>query len=86
MGEPDQAAREYDLVVTGLFQRLIKRYGDISSLPFTKADVEREIADLGLAIKNVPDIVYTYRVGRAPLPDEVLAHGNWAIESRGKGR
>ncbi len=78
--------REYDLVIAKLFRKLIERYGDALRLPFTKADVEAAIVDLELAIKNVPDVIYTYRVGRAPLPDEILTHGHWAIEARGKGK
>ena len=48
--------------------------------------VVQAISELGLVINNVPDIPYTYRTGRSPLPEAILAHGQWAIDGAGKGR
>lgn len=36
------------------------------------------------SVKNVPDIIYTYRA-RADLPSEILREGNFAIIGEGKG-
>jgi len=36
------------------------------------------------SVKNVPDIIYTYRA-RADLPAEILSEGNFAIIGEGKG-
>jgi hypothetical protein len=83
---PNEILKEYDQVVNRVFERLHTGQEDVDRLLFTKADIERAIRDLGLSIRNVPDIVYTYRSGRSPLPEEVLAHGNWAIEGTGKGK
>jgi len=83
---PDEALKEYDQVIVRVFESLHAGHEDSELLPFTKSDVEHAISDLGLTIKNVPDIVYTYRAGRSPLPQAILAYGNWAIEGMGKGK
>lgn len=76
--------KDYDQILTELFTRLYKQ-GE-TKLPFTKKDIEQVIADLSLEIRNVPDVAYTYRTGRSPLPAEILKHGNWAIDGAGKGK
>lgn len=83
---PDETLKEYDQVIIRVFERLHAGYEDADRLPFTKSGIERAVSELGLTIKNVPDIVYTYRAGRSPLPQAILAHGNWAIEGAGKGK
>ena len=83
---PDETLKEYDQVILRVFERLHAGHEDTDRLPFAKSDVERAISDLGLSIKNVPDIVYTYRAGRSLLPQAIRAHGNWAIEGAGKGK
>ena len=77
-------AKEYDQIIAELFNRLYK-HGE-TQLAFTKRDIEKVIADLDLEIRNVPDIAYTYRTGRSPLPVEILKHGHWAIDGAGKGK
>ena len=62
--------KEYDQVVIELFRRLYKK--GMPRLPFSKTDIERAASDLGLSIRNLPDITYTYRSGRSPLPPEIL--------------
>ncbi len=83
---PDATLKQYDQVIVRVFERLHKDHEDTERLPFTKLDVERAADDLELVIKNIPDIIYTYRAGRSPLPNAILDHGNWAIEGTGKGR
>ncbi len=83
----DAYLKEYDQVVIELFRRLqrLHRKGE-KRLLFSKKDVERVVADLGLEIRNIPDIAYTYRTGRSALPAEVLKSGHWAIDGAGKGK
>ena len=76
--------KEYDQILIELFSRLYEQ--GQTKLPFTKRDVEQVIADLELEIRNVPDVTYTYRTGRSPLPAEILKHGHWAIDGAGKGK
>lgn len=81
------ASKDYDRVIIHLFTRLINDQGaDVDRLPFSKDDLVRSIVELELEIRNVPDVTYTYRVGRSDLPDEILAYGNWAIEGAGKSK
>ncbi len=80
----DVETREYDQIIVELFRRLYKQ-GE-PKLSFAKKDVERVVADLGLEIRNIPDIAYTYRTGRSPLPAEILKYGHWAIDGAGKGK
>ncbi|TEU14976.1 MAG: hypothetical protein E3J21_14470 [Anaerolineales bacterium] len=54
---PDETLKEYDRVIIRVFERLYTGHEDVNRLPFTKSDIERAISDLGLTIKNVPDIV-----------------------------
>lgn len=65
--------------------------GDL--IPFTKEDIVRHgdalrrlgVTKEGLAVKNIPDIIYTYRA-REDLPAEILQHGQFAIIGAGKGK
>src|SRR3990172_9451560 len=76
--------KEYDQVVIELFRRLYKK--GMPRLPFSKTDIERAASDLKLSIRNLPDITYTYRSGRSPLPPEILQYGHWAIDGAGKSK
>jgi hypothetical protein len=82
----EEIPKEYDLVIIRVFERLHSARESVEQLPFTKSDIEQAIQELELSIKNVPDIVYTYRSGRSALPEAISAHGNWAIVGSGKGK
>lgn len=82
----EEALKEYDQVIIRVFEELHQDHEEADRLPFTKADIVRAVNELGLEINNVPDIAYTFRTGRSPLPQAILAHGNWAIDGAGKGR
>jgi hypothetical protein len=82
----NESLKEYDQVILQVFLQIHTGYEQQNRLPFTKTDIEHAVAELGLEIKNIPDIVYTYRTGRSPLPDAVQAHGHWAIDAEGKGK
>jgi hypothetical protein len=83
-----QRLKAYDRVVVRLFEKLRADSPDSARVPFAKSDLVAAVEDLGLArsILNIPDVVYTYRVGRSPLPDAVLKHGSWTITGIGKSR
>lgn len=65
---------------------------DPKRIEFLKEDIVfhgRKLREIGLCsaaldVKNIPDIIYTYRA-RADLPAEILAEGHFAIIGRGKG-
>lgn len=76
--------KDYDQVIIELFQSLYKK--GATQLPFFKSDIERVATDLRLSIRNLPDITYTYRSGRSPLPAEILKYGYWAIDGAGKSK
>lgn len=45
---PDETLKEYDQVITRVFERLYAGHEDADRLPFTKSGIERAISDLGL--------------------------------------
>jgi hypothetical protein len=83
---------EYELALLATWRQAKENCGNFDKVPFSKEDVVRHgdalrnrgILQRKLAVKNVPDIIYTYRA-RAELPGEILEHGNFAIIGRGKG-
>lgn len=75
--------RDYEKVILHLFKTISRAGGD--ERPFTKDGLESACKAVGVPIKNIPDILYTYRV-RSGLPDQILRTGNWIIEGRGKSR
>lgn len=77
------ALRDYDRVIAALFERIFKPQA--RELPFTKEDLERVCRELSISIKNIPDILYTYR-SRGELPKAISGKGQWVIEGYGKGR
>lgn len=81
-----EVTKEYDQVITRVFTQLHAASPGTNRLPFTKTDIERAVNELGLNIRNIPDIAYTYRTGRSPLPSGILAYGNWSIDGAGKSK
>ena len=47
-------------------------------IPFHRDDLEAAMDELGIEVKNVPDIPYAYR-SRRPLPESLSQHGYSAI-------
>ncbi len=76
-----RSSAEYDQIILKLFRSLY-RPGALN-LPFSKAQLEKFARPFG--IKNVPDILYSFR-SRNPLPPAILRTGNWVIAGRGKGK
>lgn len=78
----------YDQVIIRVFENAYTDAPNVNDLPFTRSDIESAIQELGLQLetRNVPDIVYTYRSGRSPLPEAILKQEHWAIEGKGKSK
>jgi len=75
--------KDYDRIITALFFSKFREGS--SELDFTKDEVVAVARKLKLALRNAPDVVYTYR-SRAHLPQSILDKGNWIIKPKGKGR
>ena len=73
----------YDRVLTTVFEKHW-RPGS-KEVPFTKDDLIDAASAIGLRIKNIADILYTYR-SRSALPEVLRAKGNWVIASKGPGK
>jgi len=86
-------SNEYEIALVATWRAALASAKRHDEIPFSKEDLvrhgdeirKRGITSRAVAVKNVPDIIYTYRA-RADLPAEILAHGNYAIVGRGKGR
>ncbi|NPV70792.1 MAG: hypothetical protein HPY55_09130 [Firmicutes bacterium] len=73
----------YDEIMVDVF---FKHYRPgLSYLRFTKDELAEASEKRGYTIRNVPDIIYTYRVRRL-LPEKIVALGHWAIEPCGRGQ
>jgi hypothetical protein len=75
--------KDYDRVITSLFSSKYKE--GAKEIDFTKDELVAAAKKLKITIRNVPDVVYTYR-SRSNLPQSILAKGNWIIKPKGKGR
>lgn len=74
----------YDEVICEVFRRHNGASRD--AFEFERQEFAEILRSMGETVRNLGDIVYTYRSGRQPLPDEIAATGNWLIEGRGRGR
>jgi hypothetical protein len=75
----------YDKVILALYMRLVDQYGpDLAEYPFDKEFLDQLAKEL--RIKNIPDIIYSYRSGRRSFPSEILKAGYWVIRGKGKGK
>ena len=85
-------ANRYEALFVALWRHAKVDAQDPGRVEFAKEDFVfhgKKMQEYGLVaspldIKNIPDIIYTYRA-RANLPAEILAHGNFAVIGRGKG-
>jgi hypothetical protein len=82
MKAPASKANKYDQLLAAVFKR--KWIFSMSEVPFTKDEVIDAANELGLRLKNLADVIYTYR-SRRPMPREILKTGNWVIAARGSG-
>lgn len=84
-------ATDYDRIIENQFFRKYAENKEASEFNFTLRELESVTSEL-LAneelsefIKNIPDIIYTYR-SRRPLPEKILKKGHWIIQPKGKGK
>jgi hypothetical protein len=84
-------ATDYDKVIENIFFKKYSENQKAGELDFTLRELElitskllaiREVSEF---IKNIPDIIYTYR-SRRSLPEKILKKGNWIIQPKGKGK
>ncbi len=73
---------QYDHVILEVFQCHYREGAD--RLVFRKDELAEACLKHGITVRNIPDVVYTYR-SRRSLPMAILAKGHWAIEPCGRG-
>ncbi len=72
----------YDKVLLQVFHQHYNQ--GAKYLKFSKDELAEACKQHGVTIKNIPDIIYTYRTRRV-LPDDIRQTGHWAIEPAGRG-
>ncbi len=88
----DKVSNRYEAAFIAMWRHANAEAPDPKRIEFSKEDIVfhgRKLRELGLCsapldVKNIPDIIYTYRA-RADLPAEIRAQGHFAIIGRGKG-
>jgi hypothetical protein len=73
---------QYDEVILEVF--LHHYHEGANRLVFKKDELAEVCRNHGITVRNIPDIIYTYRARRT-LPAKILATGHWAIEPAGRG-
>jgi len=76
---------DYDKIIAALFKKKFKPKQKTSELNFSKDELVETANELGIQLRNAPDVIYTYRSRRA-LPERILRTGNWVLVPKGKGR
>ncbi len=76
---------DYDKVIVLLFDKKYKENIEKSEIYFTKDELAQIASELGITIRNIPDVIYTYRC-RRELPNGITSLGNWSIMPKGKGK
>lgn len=74
---------EYDKVIVKLFEKVYRE--DQDRIEFTKDQLIDICSEIDIPIKNIPDILYTYR-SRSDLPESITRTGNWILQGLGKGK
>ncbi len=74
----------YDRVLSEIFQRHAGSEQD--EFEFEREEMEEILRTWKKRVKNLGDVIYSYRSGRRPLPKSITATGDWLISGRGKGR
>ncbi len=82
MKRPRDEGTKYDQLLASLFSKKWKP--SLQEIPFSKDEVIDAASALGLRIKNLADVIYTYR-SRRRMPSEIRRTGNWVIAARGSG-
>ena len=82
-GQPSDVLSQYDEVLLEVFLAHYKEGAD--RLVFRKDELSEICREHGITVRNIPDIIYTYRARRS-LPSRILSTGHWAIEPAGRGK
>lgn len=70
----------YERIIERVF---LKHYQPgIEYFEFHKDELIEICQEMGIIIRNIPDIIYAFR-GRRPLSSSITSTGHWAIESAG---
>jgi hypothetical protein len=88
----DKISNRYEAAFIAMWRHAKVDATDPNRIEFSKEDItfhgtklrEYGLCSARLGVKNIADIIYTYRA-RADLPAEIRATGNYAIIGRGKG-
>lgn len=67
-----------DTLVRVFENKLDQGYETDEDIPFDRGDLQVAMDELGITVRNVPDIPYAYR-SRRPLPDGIQRHGYNAV-------
>lgn len=70
----------YEQAIEEIFARHYRE--DLNYFVFHKDELIEVCEQLGITIRNIPDIIYAFR-GRRSLPNSITSKGHWAIESAG---
>jgi hypothetical protein len=73
---------QYDAVILEVFLNHYQENTD--RLVFRKDELADACIKYEITVRNIPDIIYTYR-SRRNLPTRILTTGQWAIEPAGRG-
>ena len=73
---------KYDRLLASIFKTKWKT--SLNEIPFSKDEVIDLAVKLNLRIKNLADVIYTYR-SRRQMPPEIQKTGNWVIAAKGSG-
>ncbi|MFP4057454.1 MAG: hypothetical protein ACLF0G_11350 [Candidatus Brocadiia bacterium] len=79
----DERLTQYDRLILDVFFQHYEQGAE--RIEFSKDELSGAATARGVTIRNMPDLIYTYRARRR-LPQPILATGNWAIVAHGKGR
>ena len=82
-GESSEQLSQYDEVILRIFQRHYREGSD--RLELDKDELDEICLELGIVVRNIPDIVYTFR-SRRRLPEGIRKTGHWAIAAAGRGK
>ncbi|MFB6176214.1 MAG: hypothetical protein ABEI99_03530, partial [Halobaculum sp.] len=70
---------KYESTIVRVFENKLEAgYDTDETIPFTREDIQRAMDELGLTVRNVPDIPYAYR-SRRSLPEQIARHGYNAV-------
>lgn len=73
----------YDRILVAIFER--HHGAEVDRFQFERQEMEEILQEWGETIKNLGDVIYTYRGGRRDLPEAIARTGHWTIEGRGRG-